>query len=83
MPRPDWRRGALLSLALCAGPSAAADDAALLKDLTTAIRVLGLPCGEVLSARRQAESDHIASCANGDRYRVFVTPQGRLTARKQ
>jgi hypothetical protein len=83
MPRPDWRRGALFAVALCAGPVALAQDAALLKDLTAAIRLLGLPCGEVISARRQAESDHIATCASGERYRVFVSRQGRLTAQKQ
>jgi hypothetical protein len=74
----------LLPLAmLFAGPSPAAEDAALLKDLTAVIMLLGLPCGQVLSAKRQADNDHIASCANGLRYRVFVNAEGRVVAQKQ
>lgn len=69
--------------ALFAGRVQAADDAALLKDLTSALAVLGLPCGPVVSAARQSENDHIASCKNGIRYRVFVNPQGRVVAQKQ
>ena len=69
--------------ALFAGASPAAEDAALLKDLTSAIMLLGLPCGQVVSAKRQAEHDHIASCENGNRYRVFVEARGRVVAQKQ
>jgi hypothetical protein len=69
--------------ALFVGPSPAAEDAALLKDLTSVIMLLGMPCGQVVSATRQADNDHIASCKNGDRYRVFVNAQGRAVAQKQ
>jgi hypothetical protein len=68
---------------LFAGPSPAAEDAALLKDLTSVIMLLGMPCGQVVSATRQADNDHIASCKNGDRYRVFVNAEGRAVAQKQ
>lgn len=73
----------VLMLSICAFTPAVAQDAALLKDLTTVIALLGLPCGQVLSARRQAENDHIASCKNGNRYRVFVDANGRAAAKKQ
>ena len=69
--------------ALFAGPSLAADDAALLKDLTAVIALLGLPCGQVVEAKRQGDNDHIASCKDGNRYRVFVDAGGRVVARKQ
>ena len=69
--------------ALFAGPSPAAEDAALLKDLTAVIVLLGLPCGQVVSARRQADNDHIATCRDGNRYRVFVNAEGRVVAQKQ
>lgn len=68
---------------LFAGPSPAAEDVTLLKDLTSVILVLDLPCGQVVSARRQADRDYVASCANGNRYRVFVNAQGRVVAQKQ
>jgi hypothetical protein len=69
--------------ALLAGPSPAAENVALLKDLTSVIMLLGLPCGEVVSAKRQADNDHIASCKNGNHYRVFVNAEGRVVAQKQ
>lgn len=69
--------------AFLSAPSSAADDTALLKDLTSVIMLLGLPCDEVVSAIRQAENDHIASCKNGNRYRVFVNAEGRVVAQKQ
>lgn len=69
--------------ALVAGPSPAAESVTLIEDLTTAIMLLGLPCGQVVSAKRQADNDQIASCRNGDRYRVFVNAEGRVVAQKQ
>ena len=80
-----FRASALLfSLAaLLAGPAPAAEDATLLKDLTSVIMLLGLPCGQVVSAKRQADNDHIALCNNGIRYRVFVNAQGRVVAQRQ
>jgi hypothetical protein len=72
-----------LAAALFAGPSPAAESAALLKDLTSVIALLGAPCGQVVSAARQADNDHIAACKNGSRYRVFVNAEGRVVAQKQ
>ena len=68
---------------LFAGPSPAAEDVTLLKDLTSVIMLLGLPCGQVVSAKRQADNDHLVSCKNGNRYRVFVNAEGRVVAQKQ
>ena len=73
---------ALLTV-LVAMPSAAADDAALLKDLTSVIALLGLPCGKVVSARPLKDNDHIATCQDGNRYRVFINAEGRVVAQKQ
>jgi hypothetical protein len=61
----------------------AADDPALLKDLTAVIALLGLPCGQVVSATVKSDTDRIASCKDGTRYRVFVNPEGRVVAQKQ
>lgn len=69
--------------AFFSGPSSAVVDTTLLKDLTSVIMLLGLPCDQVVSAKRQAENDHIASCKNGNRYRVFVNAEGRVVAQKQ
>jgi hypothetical protein len=64
-------------------PARAADDAALLKDMTSVIALLGLPCGQVVSATRLKDNDHIATCKDGNRYRVFVNAEGRVVAQKQ
>jgi hypothetical protein len=77
-----WACVALVSMAV-ALPSGAADDAALLKDLTSVIALLGLPCGQVVSAVRLNDADHVATCRDGHRYRVFINPEGRVVAQKQ
>jgi len=68
--------------ALFAKPSPAADDAALLKDLTAVVLLLGLPCEQVVSATRQGDNDQVVSCRDGNRYRIFVNAEGRVVAQK-
>ena len=67
---------------LAAAPAPAAEDPALLKDLTAVLMLLAMPCGEVVSAKRKADNDHIATCKDGNRYRVFVNAEGRAAAQK-
>ena len=55
----------------------------MLKDLTSVIALLGVPCGKVVSAKRIADNDHIAVCSSGDRYHVYVNKDGRVVAEKQ
>lgn len=66
-----------------AGQSRAADEVSLLKDLTAVIALLSLPCGEVVSATKLRDNDHVATCKDGNRYRVFVNAEGRVVAQKQ
>ena len=67
---------------LFAGPSLAAEDPSVLKDLTAVIALQGQPCGQVVTATKQGDNDYIASCQDGSRYRVFVS-QGRVVVQKQ
>jgi len=78
--RTDTWICAALWAVLVAAPAAAADDAALLKDLTSVIALLGLPCGRVVSAKALKDDDHIATCQDGNRYRVFINAEGRVVA---
>lgn len=73
----------MVMTAFFAGPSRAAEDAALLKDMTSVIALLGLPCGQVVSVIKKGDNDHIASCQDGNRYRVFLNADGRVVAQKQ
>jgi hypothetical protein len=77
-----WFLASLL-MALSSVPAQAAEDAALLKDLTSVIALLGLPCGQVVSAKRLKDDDHLATCRDGNRYRVFINAEGKVVAQKQ
>ena len=68
---------------LFAAPSRAAENAPLLKDLTAVIALHGQACGQVVNAVRQGESDYLASCEEGNRYRVFTNAKGRVVVEKQ
>ena len=73
---------AVLALAACV-TSLAADDPADLKDLTSVVALLGVPCGKVVSATRVKDNDHIVTCQDGNRYHVYVNAEGRVVADKQ
>jgi hypothetical protein len=66
-----------------AGVSQASDDVSITKDMTAVIALLGLPCGNVVSVVKKGDNDHIASCENGNRYRIFMNSEGRVVAEKQ
>jgi hypothetical protein len=75
-------KGAVLTVAmtaLFAQPSLADVN----KDLTSVIALLGLPCGQVVSAVKKGDNDHVATCKDGNRYRVYVNADGRVVAQKQ
>jgi hypothetical protein len=72
----------LFLAAFFAVPSFAADDEALKKDLTAVIALQGLPCGEVVSVKTQAENDYAVSCKDQNKYRVYLNSAGRVVVEK-
>ena len=83
MSRCTRALASLLSIiALVASPARAQEDPAVLRDLTAVIALQGQPCGQVVSAAKQGDNDYIASCQDGNRYRVFVK-DGRVVVQKQ
>jgi len=74
----------LLSLTATLGCSAsgAADDPGMGKDLAATIALQGLPCDQVVDAKHNGDSDYTATCKDGNRYHVFVNPQGRVVVQK-
>ena len=70
-------------LALFAVPSLAQDEEALKKDLTAVIALQGLPCGQVVAVKEQAESDYAVSCKDGNLYRVYLNAAGRVVVEKR
>ena len=63
--------------------SRAAESTPLLKDLTAVIALHGQSCGQVISAVRQSDTDYLASCEDGKRYRVFIDTKARVVVEKQ
>jgi len=61
---------------------ATADDAAFSKDLMATIALQGLPCDKVVNAKRNADSDYLATCKDGHRYHVYVNASGRVVVEK-
>jgi hypothetical protein len=74
---------ALVAAALLAVPSFFQDDEALRKDLTAVIALHGLPCGEVVAVQVLGDNDYVASCKDGNRYRVRLNADGRVVVEKQ
>lgn len=72
----------VLAASMNVSPVVAAGGVGQLKDLTDALMLLGQPCGAVTKAQRLGKDDHIATCSDGNRYRVYVD-QGRVVAEKQ
>jgi hypothetical protein len=63
-------------------PLLAADDA-FGRDLKVTIALQGHPCDQIVSSTRNGDSDYLAACKDGNRYHVYVNPQGRVIVDKQ
>jgi hypothetical protein len=59
-----------------------AEDPSMGRDLGATIALQGMPCDQVVDAKRNADSDYTASCKDGNRYHVFVDPTGRVVVKK-
>lgn len=74
---------ALMTITTFGGvPSSAADDASFGKDLLATIVLNGKTCDQVVDVKRNGDSDYLATCKDGNRYHVFVNPQGRVVVQK-
>jgi hypothetical protein len=73
----------LVVAAFLAVPSFADDEEALKKDLTAVIALHGLPCGEVVAVKVNAENDYAASCKDKHKYHVYLNAEGRVVVEKQ
>ena len=77
-------RASIVSAAiLFGGPSLAADDPVVMKDLAAVIALQGQPCGQVVTATKNGDRDYAVACKDGSRYRVFVNAEGRVVVQKQ
>ena len=73
---------AAVLVALLTGPTFAAEDEALKKDMTSVIALQGMACGQVQAVKVNAENDYTCQCQDGNRYRVYVNIAGRVVVEK-
>ena len=60
----------------------AAEDASMARDLKVTIALQGLPCDQIASSKRVADSDYEATCKDGNRYHIYVDAKGRVVVDK-
>ena len=72
-----------LGAASVCGVCVAADGPPLPQDMKAVIALQGLPCDKVVDVKRNADSDYLVSCQDGNRYHVFVDAKGRAVVQKQ
>ena len=73
----------LTSVSLPLSAQNTGSDVSSAKDLTAVIALQGLPCGQVTKVTPRGENDFLATCQDGNRYRVFVNADGRVVVKKQ
>ena len=74
---------AITSTSLQVAAKDPSSDVSSAKELTAVIALQGLPCGQVTKVTPHGENDFLASCQDGNRYRVFVNADGRVVVKKQ
>ena len=72
-----WAAAALMASA----EPALAQDISEAADLTAVIALNGKPCGRVVNAAKRGDNDYVATCEDGNRYRVYVK-DGRVIVEK-
>ncbi|HEX3062628.1 MAG TPA: hypothetical protein VHP55_08140 [Usitatibacter sp.] len=75
-------RRLVLAACLAVTVAVAADDPKQKEDLAAVIALQGKPCGEVVSYTVQGANDFVATCKDGNKYRVHVK-DGRVVVEKQ
>ena len=67
---------------VCSTTALGAEDPSMARDLKVTIALQGLPCDQIVSATRSADSDYLAVCKDGNRYHVYVDAKGRVVVDK-
>lgn len=80
--RPNSCCCLVLAALLAAAPAFPSAPVSEARDLAAVIALLGLPCGEVVAVARLNDNDHVATCRDGNRYRVRLDETGRVIAQR-
>ncbi len=82
MNKPHSSTFALTLVAAALGGAPVLADDSFSKDLMATIALQGQPCDQVVDAKRNADSDYVATCKDGHRYHVYVNAKGRVVVEK-
>jgi hypothetical protein len=82
MRRPIYVLVSASAALIAAISSSRADNASFSNDLKATIALQGMPCDQIVDAKRNGDSDYTATCKDGNRYHVFVNPKGRVVVQK-
>ena len=74
---------ATLAAVVCGASVCGADNQSIGKDLKATIALQGQSCDQIASSKRNADSDYLVTCKDGNHYHVFVNAQGRVVVEKQ
>jgi len=74
---------ALATTGLLVGLPALAEDPSTATDLKATIALHGMRCDQVTDVHRNADSDYVVACKDGNHYHVFVDAQGRVVVEKR
>jgi hypothetical protein len=74
--------GVVLTTGFVGSAMLAGAQAGIGNDLKATIALQGLPCDQIAQTKRNGDSDYVASCKDGNRYHIFVNPQGRVVVQK-
>lgn len=72
----------VMTTLLASAPSQGAEEPSFAQDMKATIVLHGMPCDQIVDAKRNGDSDYTASCKDGNRYHVFVDAQGRVVVQK-
>jgi hypothetical protein len=70
--RERWLVAAAGAAIACSGSLLADEQFSTAADLTAVLALHAKPCGKVVSATKNGNEDYVATCENGNRYRVYV-----------
>jgi hypothetical protein len=80
IPKNVLRAAAAMTWAI---PAMGANSVSIGDDLKATVVLHGFPCDEVISKKREGDSDYLVGCKDGNRYHVFIDSRGRVTVEKQ
>jgi len=73
----------LLALPLAASAQEAGGNVSVPEDLHSVLLLRGKACEEVAQHERRGPSEYFVTCSGGERYRIWVDPDGQVNVEER